>query len=952
VGGIVPGVGDDVIISDGATVTIEDNTASLNTLTLGQGGAAVLQFGTSGAITVHVTGDLVINAGSSFISAPSGSSSTIKTHNLVIGGNFTNNGALDFSATAGVNGTTLNASGALITLNGSGNTSFVLGNNSFTNLRNSEVGQAGITLNKTTGSILDFQPAGTFRVESANIEGFLSISSGIFSINGNNAFSNLLFNTTSYSIPVNGGFYLNNPNAEILPQNGSVTNNGTIRISQGIYNVGTDPGNQLQTATNGLLNIEGGLVNISGRLINTAGSTTITGGIINLSTAGHSNSTYASFDMSLSTNLTISGNPGIIFHYPNSGSAGDIKIVNSSGVKSITGGVFQMGNTGSPANSVFIIETQVPLHNFTIYNSSSKASLKNYSLTVNNQLTLNGHLLLNNNNLVLTASSSLTGTFGSTGGMLVTNGSGEVRKTLSSNGIYTFPLGTYHAVTSAAEYSPVTVTFAGTAGVSVINTKHASNTSSTHFLNRHWQVNSSGITSAAYNVTATYLSSDVIGTEANIASAIFDGTAWSKNGIVNAATNEVAFSGITTGIPMSISGVAACTLAGGDINPTNVICFGGSNGSISISGVTGSSNLEYSINGGSTWQASSSFPNLSSGTYNVMARDAVDPDPTCVITINNSFTITEPAAITALISATTNVTCNGGTNGSLTVASTGGISPYTYSWSPSGGTGATASNLSAGSYTVTVTDANGCSTTATSEVSQPATAIVINSISSNTPVCSGSTLNILTSASGGTGSYSYSWSGPNSFTSNQQNPTISNATVSASGTYTVTVTDANNCQATSTTDVTVNPTQPVSVTITSSDADNTICTGESVTFTATPTNGGTSPLYQWKVNALNVGSNSSNNTFTTTTLTNNAVVTVVLTSNATPCATGSPATSNSIQTVVNPIPTSPTAGNSGPECVGGTISLTATSIAGATYTWSGPNGFTSTSQNPTISNAT
>src|SRR5207342_671535 len=96
---------------------------------------------------------------------------------------------------------------------------------------------------------------------------------------------------------------------------------------------------------------------------------------------------------------------------------------------------------------------------------------------------------------------------------------------------------------------------------------------------------------------------------------------------------------------------------------------------------------------------------------------------------------------------------------------------------------------------------------------------------------------------------------------------------------------------------TVNANQPVSVSIASSDADNTICAGTSVTFTATPTNGGSTPSYQWKLNGNNVGTDQA--TYTTTTLADGDVVTVVLTSNITPCATGNLATSNAITTTVN-----------------------------------------------------
>ncbi|MBK7181559.1 MAG: PKD domain-containing protein [Bacteroidetes bacterium] len=134
------------------------------------------------------------------------------------------------------------------------------------------------------------------------------------------------------------------------------------------------------------------------------------------------------------------------------------------------------------------------------------------------------------------------------------------------------------------------------------------------------------------------------------------------------------------------------------------------------------------------------------------------------------------------------------------------------------------------------------------------------------------------------------------------------------------------------------------VSITSNDVDNTICAGQSVTFTATPTNGGTTPAYQWKVNGANVGTNSP--TYTTTTLTNGQIVTCVMTSNLSG-VTGNPATSNAITMVVNAIPATPTASSNTPVCSGNTINLSTPTVSGATYSWTGPSAFTSTTQNPT-----
>ena len=176
----------------------------------------------------------------------------------------------------------------------------------------------------------------------------------------------------------------------------------------------------------------------------------------------------------------------------------------------------------------------------------------------------------------------------------------------------------------------------------------------------------------------------------------------------------------------------------------------------------------------------------------------------------------------------------------------------------------------------------------------------------------------------------YAWtSTPAGFTSSVQNPTGVAPTVNT--TYTVTVTNASGCAASATTvAVVVNPNLPASVSIVAS--ATTICAGTNVTFTATPTNGGTTPSYQWKVNGVNAGTNNA--TFSSTSLINGDIVTVVLTSNATPCLTGSPVTSNAIVITVNPLPTTPTFSKTDIDCINPSGSITVTvQNAGETYSF-------------------
>ncbi|RFS14187.1 hypothetical protein D0T08_21850, partial [Emticicia sp. C21] len=254
------------------------------------------------------------------------------------------------------------------------------------------------------------------------------------------------------------------------------------------------------------------------------------------------------------------------------------------------------------------------------------------------------------------------------------------------------------------------------------------------------------------------------------------------------------------------------------ITKVDVNCNGGNNGSATVTPVGGTSPYTYQWSSGGGTSATTS--SRSAGTYTVTVTDAKGCTATATVTI------TQPNVLTASITKV-DVNCNGGNNGSATVTPNGGTSPYTYQWSPGGGTAATTSNRSAGTYTVTVTDAKGCTATATVTITQPAA--LVASAGSDSPVCKGQTLNLTAS-----GSINYSWSGPNLFTSTIQNPSITNVTSAANGIYTITVTNALGCSATATINVVIYdlPTPP---TVTGASR----CGVGSVTLTANGCVGGT-----------------------------------------------------------------------------------------------------------------
>ncbi|MFL5747829.1 MAG: beta strand repeat-containing protein, partial [Niastella sp.] len=351
----------------------------------------------------------------------------------------------------------------------------------------------------------------------------------------------------------------------------------------------------------------------------------------------------------------------------------------------------------------------------------------------------------------------------------------------------------------------------------------------------------------------------------------------------------------------------------------------------SNSPVCAGNTLSLSAGGGASY--SWSGPNgFSSNLQNPsIAFATTAASGTYTVTVSNSFgcsaTTTTNVVVNTGVTATASSNspvCSGST---LTLIASGGVS---YSWTgPNGYVSLqqnpiinNATTTASGIYTVTVTNASGC--TAQAFVSATVSAGINALATNNGPVCEGASLSL--SAAGGS---SYSWSGPNGFSSTQQNPSIPTATLAASGTYTVTVSGGGGCSATTSTNVTVN-TVPTPLAA----SNSPVCQGGALSLSA---GGGTS--YTWS-GPNGFSSFQQNPVISNVTPAASGFYTVTVT-NASGCSA-----TTTIQAAINAV-TPATAASNSPVCTGNPLNLFAS--AGATYSWSGPNGFSSLQQNPTIS---
>jgi gliding motility-associated-like protein len=304
---------------------------------------------------------------------------------------------------------------------------------------------------------------------------------------------------------------------------------------------------------------------------------------------------------------------------------------------------------------------------------------------------------------------------------------------------------------------------------------------------------------------------------------------WTPGNLIGATQNTLAAGvytiqvsdagGCTNSTTLTINEPSAIVIAQGTIVPATC---GASDGSatVNVSGGAGGFSFVWSPNVSSTATAT----NISSGNYTVDVEDQNG----CAASL--TFVLTNVGGPTVSISSSTDVSCFGGNDGTATASATGGSTPYSYIWTPSGGNNPLATGLSAGIYTVTVTDNTSCVGSTTVTIGEPSAITILETI---VPAnCGSANGSISIVVSGGTGTYTTSWTPGGS--------TATSITGLTPGNYSVTVTDQQGC---SSTENYVVP-QTGSLSVDATPELSTINVGESVQFS---TIGGTT--YSWSPSA-------------------------------------------------------------------------------------------------------
>lgn len=326
----------------------------------------------------------------------------------------------------------------------------------------------------------------------------------------------------------------------------------------------------------------------------------------------------------------------------------------------------------------------------------------------------------------------------------------------------------------------------------------------------------------------------------------------------------------------------------------HVSCFGGSNGqaTVATSGGAGIFTYSWSPSGGTAATASG----LSAGTYTVTATDGGG------CTTSSTVNITEPLSAIAASSVSGNILCNGGST-TVTVTGNGGTSPYT---------GIGTFTVTAGTYSYTVTDVNGCAATTSITIAEPTP--LVPTASGLSVLCNGGTTSVTVAATGGTAPYT----GTGTFTE-------------IAGTFFYTVTDANGCSAVTS----VNISEPVVLGANSSTFTPVLCNGGSAIVTVAGT-GGTAPYTGTGAFTVTAGTYS----YTVTDANGCTATTSITVTEPTALSAGSSATSvmcsggTATVTVTGNGGTSPYTGAGTFTVSAGTYSYTVTDANGCTATTS------------------
>jgi hypothetical protein len=345
------------------------------------------------------------------------------------------------------------------------------------------------------------------------------------------------------------------------------------------------------------------------------------------------------------------------------------------------------------------------------------------------------------------------------------------------------------------------------------------------------------------------------------------------------------------------------------ITPTSsASTCGASTGYATVSVSGGVPNIMYSWSPG-TGSNAPSYNNLAQGIYTCTVTDGNGCIKMSQVTIAN----TNAATVNA---SPVNVLCYGASTGSIVITASGGTPGYTYIWSPNVSTSANAGSLAAGNYVTTVKDAAGCQTSITTTLTQPANALS-GTTSFFQPTCNGNSNGQATAtASGGSAPYTYTWMPGNIISSF--------ASGLVAGTYTCTILDNNSCQ----TAVTATITEPAAI-VANVTAVPTTCYGTCTGSASSAATGGFPPLrYSWTVgpNASSV-SGLCAGTYNCNVMDNNecSVNAAFTITEAAPM----PITTSSVNVTCNGL------------CNGSTT-VTATSVAPYTYSWTGTSQTTAT----------